>query len=53
MNELTEEEKMIKNMGALGYPPIKIATIMNKPLSNIQEWYFDKESKNYKLYKNI
>lgn len=42
MNKLTEEQqKMLKNMGALGYPPVKILNIMEFDKSE-----FDKEFKN-------
>lgn len=53
MNNFTEEQiKMIKNMGALSYPPEKIASIMGLNEEEIKRAFFDKSTDFYRHYQN-
>lgn len=53
MSELTTEQvKELKNMGALGYKPTKIAIIMGLDLAWVKEQYSKKDSNFYKIYKS-
>lgn len=51
MNEFTDEQKqMLQNMGALGYPPEKISSIMNLTLNEVEKEFKDEKSELKKLY---
>jgi hypothetical protein len=51
MNNLSDEQKkMLKNMGALGYQPDKISTIMKLDLLELKAQFDDKNSEVSKLY---
>lgn len=50
INLSDEQKKMMKNMGALGYCPVKISSIMKLDLSDLKKNLQDKSSDISKLY---
>jgi len=46
----SEQKKMLKNMGALGYPPVKISSIMGFDLKEIESDLADVKSEFFKIY---
>ena len=52
MNSLTEEQvAMLKNMGALGYQPSKIASIMELPFSFVSTEMENPDSIFFRIYR--
>lgn len=51
MNNLNEDQiKMLRNMGALGYPPSKIASIMEFSITEVSTLMNNENSEFYKIY---
>lgn len=51
MNNLTEDQKkMLKNMGALGYPAKKISNIMKLDVSFLESQLSNQNSEIFKIY---